>query len=177
MDGRELHVRVRRGVKAPLGRISGRVRIIARRSMKAVPKRTARKHPSAPGTPPHTIFNRAKGGHRMRMVLYAERQPGEWVVGPTILGMRSRPTPALHEHGWSRALVVKHVIKTGRKTTARQRAAYRKKHMWTYKSKALRGRVKTSIKMKKYPRRPFMEPALVKMVPLMPQMFKNSIKK
>ena len=93
-NGRELHVRVRRGLKAPLARIAGRVRILARRQLKVQPARSARKNRSKPGESPHTIFNRNKGGHRMRMILYAERRPLEWVVGTRILGTQSKPTPS-----------------------------------------------------------------------------------
>lgn len=186
MDGRELHVRVRRGIRAPLARIAGRVRMIARRSLKAVPARTARKNPSRPGEQPHTIFNRQKGGHRMRMMWYAERRPGEYVVGPRILTNKNgtyqnKPTPAIHEHGGQRALIIKHIVKTGRKTTRAQRAAFKRKVRsgqikWSYKDRGIKNRTKTTARIKTYPRRPFMEPALKKMIPKMPQMFKNSIK-
>ncbi len=187
MDGREIQIRVRRGVKAPLGRIAGRVRMIARRSLKAVPARSARKNPSKPGEQPHSIFARNKGGHRMRKMWYAEQQPGQWVVGPHILMRKngtyqSLPTPAIHEHGGTKAVTIKHLRKMGKKTTPKQRAAFRRKVQrgeitWSYRSNALRGRVVTTHKVKTFPRRPFMEPALKKIIPIMPQMFKNSIKK
>ena len=102
MDGRELQVRVRRGVKAPLGRIAGRVRMIARRSLKAVPARSARKNPSRPGEQPHSIFARNKGGHRMRKMWYAEQQPvgtalhGVRLKGGSVLGVFSKDAVAVN---------------------------------------------------------------------------------
>ena len=123
----------------------------------------------------------------MRKMWYAEQQPGQWVVGPHILTRKngtyqSLPTPAIHEHGGTKAVTVKHLRKTGRKTTPRQRAAFQRKVQrgeitWSYRSKALQDRVVKSTRMKTFPRRPFMEPALKKIIPIMPQMFKNSIKK
>lgn len=180
-NGRELQVRVRRGVKAPLSRISGRVRIIAIKSLQATPKRIARKNPSKPGTPPHTIYNRKKGGHRMRMILYAERRPMEWVVGPKILGTQSKPAPSIHEHGGTKTVVNKRVRKTRRKVTSAQRKAYRKKVrsgaiVTDYKKLQKQNRVQVTQKSVTYPKRPFMNPALQKMIPIIAQNFRNSVK-
>lgn len=180
-NGRELHVRVRRGLKAPLARIAGRARIIARRQLKSQPARSARKNPSKPGESPHTIFNRNKGGHRMRMILYAERRPLEWVVGTRILGTQSKPTPSVHEHGGIKTVVKKTILKTGRATTKAQRQAYREKVRSgaltvDYKKLAKQKRIRTTRKRAIFPKRPFMNPALKKIIPQIPQMFRNTVK-
>ena len=174
-----------KAARAVLARAAGRLRIQARRSLKAVSGRRARKNPSKPGEPPHSIRDK-KTGHRMRLILYAQRQPMEWVIGPMLLASRhqsnSNPTPAVHEHGGSKVKTTYTVKKQKSRTTARQRRAFREKVRsgeikYSYKELAREGRATRSVRRISYPKRPFMQPALARLAPQIPAMFANKIKK
>ena len=185
-NGKELRLSVTKGMQRALGRIAGRVRMTARRSLKAVSARRARRSPSHPGEAPHSIYSKNKGGHRMRMILYAQRQPLEWVVGSRVLtSARSRqslPTPALHEHGGSKTVTFYRFRKSGRAVSAAQRRAF-----WSkvrsgrlkvdYAALRRQGRVTRSVRRVQFPKRPYMHPALQRILPQIPGMLRNALKK
>jgi hypothetical protein len=185
MHGRELHLKITGAARSVLGRVAGRLRIQARRSLKAVAAKRARKNPSRPGQPPHSIRDKV-AGHRMRMILYAENRPMEWVIGPRLLTSKSRttgtPTPAIHEHGGSKTQTIYTIQKVRKSTTARQRKAFRDKVrrgeiQYSKKQLVQMGRATKSTKRITYPKRPFMLPALKKLAPQIPAMFANKLKK
>ena len=184
--GKDLHLRLTKGLQRTLGRIAGRVRQSARRSLKAVSGKRARRSPSRPGEAPHSIYSKTKGGHRLRMILYAQRQPLEWVVGPRVLtsakGKSSTPTPALHEYGGMKTIVTQTFRKSGRHVSAAQRRAYRAalrsgQLKLDYAALRRRGRILQSVKRVRFPKRPYMHPALQRLIPQIPGMLRNALKK
>jgi hypothetical protein len=137
--------RVRRHVLSRAGAV---VRVIARRSMKQVGPDAP---PSAPGTPP-----RSRKGLLKKFLYYVYDPTTEGViVGPALLsGRRSIPVPALHEHGGTARV-------TAREVRWRTEQGQRVKEI-------TKRRVVTS-----YPRRPYMQPALEKVIPRMPEFWRD----
>lgn len=228
-NGKTLSVKIAHAMDTQLGRIAGKTRKLALKRLTVVPPKTARQNPSKPGQSPHSIYNKKKGGHRMRRhLLYAKSREGEYVVGESKLGTKRRffqslPTPALHEHGgrkrvtfWPDASTFKNLKKRKitdarkrklRAAIAREAASGKPPKYWTdtRSSKAKRAGVGRQLtkrqkesfwikvqartiivdnkpkkdeqhKMVTYPRRPYMEPALRSVVPMIPGMLRNTIK-
>lgn len=222
--GRELDVKIQKGVNMSLGRIAGLVRRLARRSLRTGTKR----RPSVPGAPPHSIKDPTKG-HRIRMIYYAKVKDGVWVVGPTLLTPRKgfgKPTPAVHEHGGTRTIeyladpVLESRVKRrklSKADKARLREAIARESQkpgfakdWTdrrsFKARRLgltsfrqsqrsreafwvkveAGKIKVhsapgtkpqkKVKVRMYPKRPFMSPALRNVVPVVSSILQNSIR-
>ncbi|HPU07470.1 MAG TPA: hypothetical protein PLO20_13100 [Thermogutta sp.] len=129
-----------------LTRSGALVRGIARRSMKQV-------RPDAPPAPPGSPPRSRKGLLKRFMFYVFDPSSKTVVVGPALLpGMRRDLTiPQLHEHGGETRAVIREI-------------------RW---EKGRRRRVETRKGKLRFPRRPYMEPALAKVRPQLPQFWKD----
>lgn len=192
---RNVRIEILRKVEAPLKRASAMVRKDAVKSLKPyVSPKTARKNPSRPGEPPHSIRHKRNAAHRMKMILFAEQKPGTYVIGPKVLiGKGSHnPTPAVHEHGGYKTRTVSWIDARRidrRPSTEKQRKAFQKKIISgeiqsvyiPAKDQLGEGHKRWQKKRKtvviKYPQRPFMAPALRAIIPKLPDIFAKGMKK
>jgi len=131
-----------------LSRAGALIRGIARRSMKQVGPNTP---PSAPGTPP-----RSRKGLLKKFLYYVYDPTTKGViVGPALLsGRRSTIIPALHEHGGTARVTAREV---------RWRTEQGQRVKQTTKRRVVA----------RYPQRPYMRPALEKVMPRMPQFWRD----
>lgn len=123
------------------------VRAIARKSMRRV-------RPDAPPAPPGSPPRSRKGLLKRFMFYVFDPSSKTVVVGPALLPrMRRRDLtiPQLHEHGGETRAVIREI-------------------RW---EKGRRRRVETRKRKLRFPRRPYMEPALAKARPQLPQFWKD----
>jgi hypothetical protein len=108
-----------------------------------------RKKPSPPGEPPHVHV-----GHLKRLILFGyDAVHGSVVVGP--LRFKNGEAPALNEFGGT---------------------AQRKIRVIRFDRAAGRRRVKFKHVTARYPKRPFMGPALLKALPTIPRTWAGSVR-
>jgi hypothetical protein len=190
-EERKLKAKVEKANFKNLKHASGAIRLTARRSIRRSKK------PSKPGSPPHTPT-----GHLKRVIAYdVNEASNEAVIGP--VNEYSRSIWNLHEFGGTvqpkPKLLKEHTFQVGeygpiRRTgkMARDRRGRFARRSKTFarvqlktKAQARRAtaivanenrlRVADSKKTRRYPKRPFMGPALAKMQDRLPQHWKNSV--
>jgi hypothetical protein len=149
------------------------VRREARSSMRVVKKRTTK---SKPGQAPRA--HTAEQG--LRRIYYAW-DPGlrTQVVGSVGFGRRP-PVPGIHEHGGTarvktRITIVKKRVRTGRKATRKQKAALKKMTQQRKFFGATQAKTRTKMTFVTYPQRPFMQPALARISPKLPELWAGSV--
>lgn len=156
-------LRLKRGFKrmhkSPLGKAAALVRMRARQSIrKATGKKQATlQRPAKPGKPPKS---RAPG-HPFRLIFFdIENFHTRAVIGPMGFG-GNPPVPAVHEFGLAKKI----------KTFKRKKQAKGRGGRFKKKQKA-----ETFHTIKKYPPRPFMGPALLHVAPMLPLLWRGSLK-
>ena len=192
VDDRKLKKKVQAATFRSLGHAGGAIRLTASRSIRRG------KQPSRPGRAPHTPT-----GHLKRVIAYdVDQRRSQVVVGPT--NEYSRTIWNLHEFGGtSRAkpkLLKAHKFQAGdygpiRRSAAMQRDRHGRfarrgktfariqlrnqaqaKRATAIVANENRLRMQDAGKTKRYPKRPFMGPALEKMRERLPKFWANSVK-
>lgn len=134
----------------------------ARKSIRIMRGKTAKRNPAKPGTPPHSISQ----GNPIRLIKYARLKPGTFVVGTEKLPRTDgTPVPGLHEHGGTKVITVRASAKRaggkrGFASEAQRRGFY--EMIKRQRKSAARKPLRTKRMSVRFPRRPFMRPALFK---------------
>ena len=164
--------------KNPMQRAGNLVRMIARGSIKrrsattrsGRQKTIAERKPSPPGQPPRSWQNTGTPPMKMIFNLPNDRWGASQIVGMVGFGA-GQPIPSLHEHGGMarRRVFIKQeanegLVETGG-GTRNSKGQFQKKRLRDKGgrfAKATPARTKAKNKMVRYPKRPFMQPALDK---------------
>lgn len=161
--------------ETPLKKIGLQIR---RRAISSIPKAerakkvSTQQKPSKPGRPPKSRDRRTLGGHPMRKILSIPVLADTVVVvGSVGLDSRRNPAPGIHEHGETVTIKVP-TRKRGRARSKKQREAAAK----LFKAGRIQ-RKKTELETRtaKYPKRPFMVPAMEKMIHKLPSYYRNTL--
>jgi hypothetical protein len=170
--------RIKRQAPNPLGKGLAMTRRIARNSIRRV--KTDR--PAKPGKPPRS---RAEGAP-MKLIFYSmNRNRLSGVVG--FVGFNNKrggvTVPEAHEHGRSRpvSVLIKRKVKASQRGRD-SRGRFTSNKRWRENARRLyqQGRIKskqpqTVVRRVTFPERPTMGPALDKVLPKLPPMWRNSI--
>ena len=143
VDMKDLELAVEQAVQPRLDQIAYMVEREAKASMKEGGRRGGELIPSTPPNPPHAQSRNLRGS-----IQYAKTEKGSRVIGPTRAGWYGRA----HEFG---ALI---------RVTQKMRNFLAWKFGWY---------LKKSTKVIHLPKRPFMRPALYRVIDLMPELFAN----
>jgi len=175
-DSAGVRKRVQAGSFRSLGHAGGAIRLTARRSIRR------RKQPAKPGNPPHT-----QSGNLKRSIRF-EAKPDEVLIGP--VNEFGGTLWNLHEFGGSvhgRNLLKEHQFSPGEFGPIRIKSAgfntsfYRTKlQTWAQANRASRlvsqENARRRSQVRRYPKRPFMGPALETNRPRLPQFWANSVR-
>lgn len=178
-DQRKVRQKVQQATFRNLGHAGGAIRKTASRSIRK------RKKPSKPGNAPHTPT-----GHLRRVIRYAvDKEQGEVAIGPTNpfartiwnlheFGGTTRPKPRLLKHHKFRVGDYGPVRKTGKKrfTRAKLQTIAQAKRATELVATENAERIAASKGRRRYPKRPFMGPALEKLRDRLPKFWADSVK-
>lgn len=153
--------------RSPLTKAGNLVRAIARRSIRDKSAR-GRYKPSTPPNPPYSLQRKSKkqlaGGGESRPFKMIYSLPNIWETSVMVgmVGFKATdPVPGVHELGLPAVrYVATKGFKKGRLVTLRTPKGIRKMYLQKRPTK--------------YPKRPFMRPALVAAVPSLPMLWKDS---
>lgn len=143
--------------QTPLQRAGVKVMLNARQSIRRVQALTPKGKPTKPSKPGRPPKSRSPGDPFKRIFTVPDKFGTSQIVGPVGFGSKGVPVPAIHEHG----------LKVLRSVIERRQ---RRNRLGQYATVS-RKRVK---KLVQYPERPFMVPALNKVIPQLPMLWRSS---